>query len=142
MGFPQRFEVVSSAMKAFAAIHRKCREQGYVEPTPTIANWPESRDVGVSSATIYYAFTGVNSYNDRKHGVPHDPDDFGRCYRLLKLRPDWLGALPTVAIKFPEWKPFVREWPKLTEMYEAALAGHPGSAEEMYEFMQKLRAET
>jgi len=74
------------------------------------------------------------------YDIPHDPDDFGRCYRLLELFPDWKSQLGKVAERFPKWSPFVREWDTLTTMYEAALSSKSNLATEMYEFMQQLGA--
>jgi hypothetical protein len=52
--------------------------------------------------------------------IPYDPDDFGRCYRLLKLFPSWRAELPKVADVCPKWKPYVEAWDELTAMFEAA----------------------
>jgi hypothetical protein len=72
--------------------------------------------------------------------TPHDPDDFGRCYRLLKIAPpEWEPQLDRVVDEFPIWAPFVREWPKLKALYEEALKTKNGKP--LYDFMQTLRAE-
>lgn len=82
-----------------------------------------SFDTGISSETIYFAITGQQP--NRKHwraGVPHDADDFGRCYRLLKHMEafEWRTKhLPKVAECYPEWRPFIDAWDELTALYEA-----------------------
>jgi hypothetical protein len=126
--------VALAAMRAFVKCHTKCRPNQYTEPIITRANWPASRDIGVSPATIWYAFTGQKLYC--VFNVPRDPDDFGRCYRLLKLCPEWESQLDDVAEMFPEWKRFVMKWPKLKELYEEALK--TGDGKPIYEFMKKL----
>jgi hypothetical protein len=140
MDLPQSVEVVTAAMKAFAKVHSRCADTGRTEPRPmSPREWMQSRDTGTSSLTIFSVITGIPSPHGH-YDVPHDPDDFSRCYRLLKLFPDWVNLLPSVAIKMPNWKPFVENWPKLTEMYEKALpsTGHV-YWQEMYDFMRELR---
>ena len=133
----QRLEVAIAAMKAFARCHARCQKGRYTELAPTLAEWPTSRDTGISSATIYQVFTGHTVY--REAGTPRDLADFGRCYRLLRLAPEWEHHLSEVVRAFPEWFPFIREWPRLGEMYRDALKTNDGK--EMYDFMQTLRAE-
>jgi hypothetical protein len=135
INMPQRLEVALAAMQAFGKIHAKCKPRDYQEPEITALNWPQSRDTGVSSATIWQAFTGEALYNS--NDVPHDPSDFGRCYRLLKLRPEWEAELSEVSDLIPAWKPYVTKWPKLKELYEEAL--RTGDGNPMFEFMQKMR---
>jgi hypothetical protein len=133
----QHVGVAFAAAKAFGRIHGGCRKGAYREPIPTLAEWPTSRDTGISSATIYQVFTGHAVYHET--GIPRDPADFGRCYRLLRLAPEWEGHLSEIVRAFPEWFPFVREWSRLNEMYRDALKTNDGK--EMYDFMQTLRAE-
>jgi len=142
MGTPQRIEVGVAAMKAFVKCHSRCRPGQWKQPEITYMDqWPGSRDTGVSSATIYAVFTGRVLYDS--FDVPHDPADFGRCYRLLKLAPEWIPRLGEVAERFPEWGLFVQAWGRLTEMYEKALTVGGGRATatliSMYDFMQGLR---
>jgi hypothetical protein len=145
LGGPQLLDVAVAAMKAFVKAHSHCHDTGRKEEQPVIpTDWARGRDTGISSGTIYSVITG-NPSPCRSHGIPHDPSDFGRCYRLLELFPAWKHRLGAVAAAYPAWKPFVREWYKLTEMYEAvcghALIGDNAPAMEMYNFMQKLREE-
>ena len=134
---PQRVDVALAAMRAFIKCHAHCQPGQHEEPAITRMNWAQSRDTGISSASIWQVFTGQKLYSE--HGVPHDPADFARCYRLLQLCPKWEPRLENVADMFPVWNPFVREWPKLKELYEEALRN--GRWEPMYEFIQKLQEE-
>lgn len=85
-------------------------------------SWALGRDTGTSSKTIFSVMTG--SELDRSD-VPYDPDDFGRCYRLLVLFPEWIPRLKEVADIYPEWGPMVREWDKLTTEYITAKNSPP-----------------
>ena len=103
--------------------------------TPT--DWLLGDDTGCSSETICRFMMGKPDYSP---SIPHDADDFGRCYRLLILFPQWLERLPELAQKYSCWRPMVREWDKLTAMYEKGMNNQwDGKGwEKMYEFMRKL----
>lgn len=77
--------------------------------------WLRNGDTGTSSETIWHVMTGETV---RRCDIPWDPDDFGRCYRLLKVMPSWRARLPEVATRFPKWKPLVDAWDELTALYE------------------------
>lgn len=98
--------------------------------------WVTNGDTGTSSLTIWSVFTGRPSPHKR-YDIPHDPDDFGRCYRLLKVMPSWLGRLGEVAAVYPAWAPFVKAWDELTRLYEEELPS--GRAPKCYARMQELR---
>ena len=102
--------------------------------------WIVTGEVGTSSRTIWAVMMGVAGYGG-DFNVPHDPDDFRRCYLLLKEFPVWREQLHFVSEKFKKWIPFVREWDKLTEMFEKALESGTGKAPEMFELMQELEEE-
>ena len=105
--------------------------------------WIVNGEVGTSSRTIWAVMMGAVTDKDvfGVYGVPHDPDDFRRCYLLLEAIPEWRGQLSEVEKIFPMWIGFVREWDKLTEMYEKAVKTGTGKAPEMFELMQKLEDE-
>lgn len=92
-------------------------------PKPTEAGnaeaWMVSGDTGTSSITIWSVMRGVTP---RHADIPYDPDDFGRCYRLLKVMPSWRARLGEVADRYPKWRPFVDAWDELTALYEEELA--------------------
>ena len=101
--------------------------------------WIVNGEVGTSSKTIWAVMLDAvmeSRKESRVYNVPHDPDDFSRCYKLLLLFPEWQKRLSEVAKVFPRWVGFVREWDKLTEMFETS-----GYSKEMYDFMQNLEAE-
>ena len=106
--------------------------------TGRVHQWAVSDDTGASSKTIWCALLGVPV---TVPSVPRDPQDFGRCYRLLQLNPPWRRRLPEVAVLYPGWSPFVREWPRLTRMYTRALRRGQKNARAMYLLMRELIAE-
>lgn len=102
--------------------------------------WIAGRDTGVSSKTIWSVMMGVTP---EYAGEPSDPDDFGRCYRLLVLVPEWRERMPEVAAKYPVWTGLVREWDALTLLYEDEIVNGPKKkgvrmAPKLYARMQEL----
>lgn len=82
--------------------------------------WITGRDTGISSKTMWAALMGsvkgptrLNFYHD----IPHDGDDFGRCYRLIQAVPEWASRLDEVVAVFPAWGPIIREWDRLCKIY-------------------------
>jgi hypothetical protein len=98
--------------------------------------WLRGDDTGMSSETILEVMTGIPV---KRHSIPYDPADFGRCHRLLKAFPEWEKRLGEVADRFPEWKPFVDNWPKMKEIYDR---DEPTErSPELYDLMIELRGE-
>jgi hypothetical protein len=104
----------------------------------TPIEWLLSGDTGTSSKTICAVMTGSNLGGDFDAGVPHDPSDFGRCYRLLRLFPGWIERLDEVALHYPMWTGLVREWGELTAMYKEELAEGTENAPRLYRRMKVL----
>ena len=69
---------------------------------------------------------------------PADPDDFGRCYRLLALIPEWRPRLGEVSALFRKWKPLVDHWAELEALYQEEVPNHRGSAPRLYALMRSL----
>ena len=100
--------------------------------------WLHNGDTGTSSLTIWSVMTGCRPPQSHfSADVPHDPDDFGRCYRLLKVMPEWRERLPEVATKHKTWAPLVAAWDEMTALYEQELPS--GRAPLLYKRMQELR---
>jgi len=139
---PQPIPIALACMEAFVKMHSECWPGKYIEKPPmTPGEWAAGRDTGTSSFTIFAAITGQPSPHGR-FDVPHDPQDFGRCYRLLKLFPQWRHGLFQTVAKCAAWKPFVDVWDELTSMYEAALrsheAGNKDAGVELYDRIKQL----
>ena len=132
--FPQSLNVMVAAMKAFTKDHARCTTKAWSEPVPqTPEEWVKGRDTGTSSMTICSVMAGRPL--DRAD-IPHDPDDFGRCYRLLQLFPAWKFRLGELAVRYPEWELLVREWADLESRYEEELQS--GSCPKLYAKMKEL----
>jgi len=59
--------------------------------------WIVAGDTGISSRVIWAVMMGVSLDVMPRVDVPHDPPDFGRCYRLLEVMPEWRDRLGEVA---------------------------------------------
>jgi hypothetical protein len=82
--------------------------------------WPLNHDMGVSSATMWAVLSGRPfPMPHSTPSVPGDAGDFGRCYRLLKVMPEWTARLSEVATAYPAWAPIVGAWSELTKLFEA-----------------------
>lgn len=116
---PTRIELVARFMKAFAAVHAECAP-GWMEPIPkTPEEWIAGRDTGISSATIWSVMTGKPSPYE-EYDVPKGLGDFGRCYRLVALFPEWRWWMRQVAERYPGWRPIIADWPDWEARYLAA----------------------
>ena len=105
--------------------------------------WLIEGDVGLSSQTMWMALMGLAKTPQQLTGrtsVPHDPDDFSRCYKLIASFPEWRGKLQTVADVFPAWQPYIREWDKMRELYIEESPS--GKCPKLYELMQELYKES
>lgn len=80
--------------------------------------WLFGDDTGTSSETIWKVMCGVDIGQERIYTYPFDPADFGRCYRLLKLFPEWRLRLHEVSERYPPWKPLIDNWGELEQLYE------------------------
>ena len=106
--------------------------------------WIIKGEIGISSKTIWAVMKGVvtntrrlNSFEN--YDIPYDPDDFKRCYYLvrdchLKKR------LNEIVKVFPAWKPYIENWDKLEMMLIKELATKKSSG--MYEFMNELEKQS
>ncbi len=90
----------------------------------------------VTSLTIYHVLTGRRLARDCAD-IPYDPDDFGRCFRLLNVMPSWRERLPEVAERYPAWAPFVAAWDELTALYLEELPS--GRCQKLYDRMLRIR---
>ena len=138
------------AMQAFSDLHADCtpdpevprrEEQRRLDACSSPEAWINGPDTGISSATIWQIATGYDAprYADYAPDVPHDPDDFGRCHRLLQAFPWMRAKLQSVANCVPKWGPMVREWDRLTALYEEELP--TGEAPKLYALMKQLEGE-
>lgn len=137
ISFPSSVTVFKAIGEAFTKDHKRCKpseggRKRFEYSTPT--EWFESWDTGVSSLTIFSVFKGYG--RPEQPDVPHDPADFGRCYRLLKVAPGWRDRLSEVAARYPAWTPLATHWDELTKLYEEELP--TGKAPKLHKRMREL----
>lgn len=144
IGFPINTQMFSAIAKTFAKIHKSCKkkwEPPVADLSLTIKQredwWLTFGERGISSETIFTTIAGVVMPGLQK-GHPCDPDDFNRCYLLLKTIPEWKDKLYLMKQVSPVWERLVDNWQKLTEMLEEQLKTHKPNG--MYELMKSLGA--
>lgn len=104
-----------------------------------ISKWIVEGEVGISSKTMWVALMDVETTHNNRgfyFDIPYDPDDFSRCYQLVKDCEVTKEDLKKVEVRFPWWKPFIKNWDKLVEMYESK------DFTSLYKFMQSLVEQT
>jgi len=102
---------------------------------PEHVAWANGLDSGISSKTLLSANTGIDYAKGREHH-PLDPDDFGRCYRLLQLFPELRSQMDKVAAKSGAWARLVGAWGELEALCDEEFP--TGTAPKMYARMQEL----
>ncbi len=103
--------------------------------------WLKGTDTGCSSLTIFSVLSArwgsAALTGHRRADIPYDPDDFGRCHRLLERFPAWRTRLPEVAAKHKQWAKLVAAWDELTALWLSEVKS--GKAPKLWERMQQLR---
>ncbi len=135
VNMPASITMMAAIMDAFDKDHAGCKPSAagrarfeYTNPDEWIKSW----DTGESSKTIWHYMMG-RSY---RSCLPLDPDDFGRCYRLLKAFPEWRSRLPEMAHDMRSWAPMIAAWSDLERLYEEELP--TGTAPKLYQAMQEF----
>lgn len=79
--------------------------------------WLTGDDTGISSETIvaYLALGYLPS--GRRGSHPHDPDDLGRCVRMLERLPELRPRLGEMSALSPAWAALVAHWDELEALY-------------------------
>lgn len=87
--------------------------------TQKMIEWIGTHNVGISSRTMWCGLMGVGSGSAGRFDIPHDADDFSRCYDLVtfaEVSPAY--DLPRICEIFPWYKPIIDSWETLVELYE------------------------
>lgn len=97
-----------------------------VIPVPEVLlSWRLGDDTGTSSLLIWHTLTGIKDPSRyTSEDTPCDVSDFGRCYRLLQLMPEWEDKLELVAEKYPNWRKLVTHWKDVKNAYERYLSSN------------------
>lgn len=151
MPMPLPVNLASEWMMGFAKIHKDCKKT-WVEPVniPTDkteeqnANWWLTYgEHGTSSKTMFKYLNNGYHFQIQNESHPYDPDDFRRCYLLLKSVPQFRAKLGRMKSVSRQWSNLVDSWDKLTEMLEEQMmyiekGDRKKASNGMYEFMQTL----
>jgi hypothetical protein len=143
---------ISSALGATLAVTDKKRGELWLEEIKANAKrlahgdkeleWIKGPDTGMSSLTIMSVLSDKHKHPGRyeiRGEYPLDPSDFGRCYRLLALFPEWRSRLSEVAEKYPKWKELVEHWDELEALWEKE--SPTGMCSKLYDRMQELHGD-
>ena len=140
---PIEISEFSKMGKAFAKKHSKCKQTWKPKEIIQDSNindrmnqWLASGERGISSDTLFEKLSG-RGLGSRYKSHPLDPNDFRRCYLLLKLIPEWKNDLDKLREINYTWDQLVNNWDKLTEMLEEQLSTKKPNG--MFEFMLELQ---
>jgi hypothetical protein len=145
--------MISAISKAFEKQHKRCKEAkdgprcgaclhlGHsIEEHVTLRvhdprDWPGCGDAGLSSKAIWAHMLGLPSTGD----YPYDPDDFGRCSRLVAApwASGWRARMPEMAKYGKVWAALAAMWPTLEALF--AEERPTGRAPKLYAAMQECR---
>lgn len=102
------------------------------------AQWIVGGDVGASSRAIWGHMMGATLKN-AAFDYPSDCGDFGRCYRLLKLIPEWRPRVLEMARYGKVWAALAVSWDELERLYEHdAIPAKNQWSDAMYQRMKAI----
>ncbi|MEX3764493.1 hypothetical protein [Paraburkholderia phenoliruptrix] len=108
-----------------------------------LGNWLINGNVGVSSKTMAAIALGATTTSAGEHGwgvdAPHDPADFGRCYRLVQKVPEIREFFPRIAKKVKPFAGILKHWDELVRLYERDKP--TGKSDELYNRIKQLRGD-
>lgn len=93
--------------------------------------WVTSCDTGLSSRALFRVMADAGNIDEDHY--PRDVSDFGRCYRLLNIVPEWRERVQEMADYGPYWSALAHAWSELSALYET------GSHDKLYQKMKSLR---
>lgn len=105
-----------------------------VDQLPALGNWLAGDDVGTSSRTMVAIALGAT---EGDFDAPHDPSDFGRCYRLVKAVPAIRESFLTISMRVPAFLRILHNWDELCTIYVRDL--NSGKSSELYQRIKELR---
>jgi hypothetical protein len=94
--------------------------------TPGQMAWLFGQDVGSSSKAIWRHMVNVpEPAGWEMDAYPLDPDDLGRCVRLLDRFPEWRDRMPEMAEGHgPVWAALVPAWDEIVALYREEAPSH------------------
>ena len=137
-------DLAAEWLKGFDKIHRNCPKT-WTEPVNEANEnterencywWLQYGEHGISSKTMFHYLADGFNIQLQCANTPSDPDDFRRCYLLLKAIPQFRSKLDRLKSVNETWSKLVDSWDKLTEMLEEQMTTKKANG--MYEFMKSL----
>ncbi len=102
-------------------------------------DWLLSGDTGISSKVMFHVLSGRKGGDTRGwFNWPHDPSDFGRCFRMLAKFPEWRGRIGEVSAACPGWGPMIAAWDELESLWHEEIHRLDGNAPKLYARMKAL----
>lgn len=104
-----------------------------------ILQWLASNDTGESSKNIAFEYLGERMRV--KSFAPLDPDDLGRCLRLIKAIPECRAAVDSLGKQYEKWAIAARHWDELAALMESEVGidwSKGRFADRTYAAMQKV----
>ena len=101
-----------------------------------LARWLASDDTGMSSKYLAGVLAGGVSAPISEFAYPHDPSDFGRCYRMLRACPELRAKIAVMGTMKNPWPQLYAAWSELEQLYEAESPS--GTAPKLYARMQQI----
>ena len=139
MPVPMPVDAFTPWVAYLGALHRGCQDTGRVDvPAQRVEEWITGHDTGTSSKAIYRHMMGYTRERATFGTHPHDPADFGRCYRLLQIAPNWRNRIGEMAEYSKAWASLAGAWDELTAMYEAVVESGAKDARALYDRMHEL----
>lgn len=117
------------------------REEIMATPAMGLDAWLASDDTGRSSNAMAHHMLGAGSRGATPYDLmahPIDPDDFGRCHRLLEADPGSREQLYKMRRVSSVWARLVDAWDELTALYLEELP--TGKAPKLYARMKEIGA--
>lgn len=96
--------------------------------------WLGSDDTGASSLFMASVLSHRQIHSEKAY--PRDPDDLGRCIRLLGAVPEFADRLHLMSSQGPQWAAVVANWEQWTRMYN----DENDDGSELYDAMQAAYA--
>lgn len=116
------------------------RDDRYAKDGEGLQAWLASDDTGASSLFMARTLGPLIGERVRNQSAevryPHDPEDFGRCLRLLKAAPALREHLGAMAPTHNAWWQLVENWAELEALYNEELPS--GNAPKLYARMKAL----
>lgn len=138
--FPIPVDVMTKKLKAFNLLHKDCKatwKEPEVDQDKSVQEkmmfWLAQGERGISSEVMFQKLSGQD-LGQPHPSPPRDPDDFRRCYLLLKTIPEWKTELHKLKNLSAVWTNLVNNWDMLTKMLEEQM--ETKKTNDMYQVMK------